>query len=115
MNTPVSSSVTLLTDPPFEAKLREDIVDGDSDSVLRDEVRVFHGLSVSGDVTGKYVYAGYGQKKDFDLLQEKGAPAFRRFLGPEALNLALNCRNRLLRQNCNRQVWSCFQGSQDQR
>ncbi|ORY34010.1 hypothetical protein BCR39DRAFT_518112 [Naematelia encephala] len=72
MNTPVSSSVTLLTDPPFFAKLQEDIVEGDPDTVLRDEVPVFHGLSVSGDVTGKYVYAGYGRKADFDLLQEKG-------------------------------------------
>ena len=72
MNTPVSSSVTLMTDPPFSAKLQEDIVDGDPDSVLRDEVRVFHGLSVRGDVTGKYVYAGYGRKADFDLLEEKG-------------------------------------------
>lgn len=72
MNTPVSSSVTLFTDPPVHAKLREDIVEGDPDSVLRDEVRVFHGLSVSGDVTGKFVYAGYGRKADFDLLQDKG-------------------------------------------
>ncbi|KAK6910065.1 membrane protein [Kwoniella mangroviensis CBS 10435] len=72
LNTPVHASVTLLTDTPFKAKLREDIVDGDPDSQLRDEVPVFHGLSASGDVKAKYVYAGYGRKKDFDLLQEKG-------------------------------------------
>jgi N-acetylated-alpha-linked acidic dipeptidase len=72
MNTPVENSVTLLTDPPFHAKLREDIVEGDPDSVQRDEVRVFHGLSVSGDVTGKYVYAGYGRKRDFDALVARG-------------------------------------------
>ncbi|WVQ80772.1 hypothetical protein IAT38_002877 [Cryptococcus sp. DSM 104549] len=72
MNTPVHASVTLLTDPPFSAKLREDIIEGDPDSELRDEVPVFHGLSVSGDVTGKYVYAGYGRKQDFDLLEKKG-------------------------------------------
>ncbi|KAK8864419.1 hypothetical protein IAR55_001667 [Kwoniella newhampshirensis] len=72
MNKPVHASVTLLTDPPFHAKLREDILPGDEDSQLRDEVPVFHGLSVSGDVSGKYVYAGYGRKQDFDLLQEKG-------------------------------------------
>ncbi|WVW83943.1 hypothetical protein I302_105966 [Kwoniella bestiolae CBS 10118] len=72
LNTPVHASVTLLTDPPFKAKLREDIVEGDPDSQLRDEVPVFHGLSASGDVKAKYVYAGYGRKKDFDLLQEKG-------------------------------------------
>ena len=57
MNDPVSSSVTLMTDPPVHAKLQEDIVEGDPTSELRDQVRVFHGLSVSGDVTGKYVYA----------------------------------------------------------
>ncbi|KAE8537903.1 hypothetical protein D1P53_005964 [Cryptococcus gattii VGV] len=72
MNTPVSAAATLLTDPPFHAKLREDIVDGDSDSELRDEVPVFHGLSVSGDVKGNFVYVGYGRKQDFDLLKERG-------------------------------------------
>jgi N-acetylated-alpha-linked acidic dipeptidase len=68
----VSSSVTLLTDPPVSAKLREAQVKGDPDSVLADEVRAFHGFSISGDVTGKYVYAGYGRKSDFELLQSKG-------------------------------------------
>ncbi|KAK4687379.1 N-acetylated-alpha-linked acidic dipeptidase, partial [Tremellales sp. Uapishka_1] len=72
MNTPVAASLTLLTEPQFEAKLREDIIVGDPDSVLRDEVAAFHGLSASGDVTGKYIYAGYGRKADFELLQEKG-------------------------------------------
>lgn len=72
MNTPVYAAATLLTDPPFHAKLREDIVDGDSDSELRDEVPVFHGLSVSGDVRGNFVYVGYGRKKDFDLLKQRG-------------------------------------------
>lgn len=74
LNTPVSSSVTLLSDPPIKAKLREDIVKGDPDSVLRDEVPVFHGLSVSGDVTGQVIYAGYGRKRDFDALQARGKP-----------------------------------------
>lgn len=72
LNTPVSSSVTLLSDPPIKAKLREDIVEGDPDSVLRDEVPVFHGLSVSGDVTGQVIYAGYGRKRDFEALQDRG-------------------------------------------
>lgn len=72
MNTPVSSSVTLLSDPPVRAKLREAKLQGDPGSELADEVRVFHGLSVSGDVTAQYIYAGYGRKEDFDLLQDKG-------------------------------------------
>lgn len=72
LNAPVSSSVTLLSDPPIKAKLKEDIVAGDPDSVLRDEVPVFHGLSVSGDVTGQVVYVGYGRKRDFEALQARG-------------------------------------------
>ena len=79
MNDPVSSSVTLMTDPPFKAKLQEDIVEGDPDSVLRDAVRVFHGLSVSGDVTGQVVYAGYGRKSDFEMLQAQGKSPFESF------------------------------------
>ncbi|GMK59448.1 hypothetical protein CspeluHIS016_0800540 [Cutaneotrichosporon spelunceum] len=72
MNTPVFAGVTLFSDPPVHAKLREARVEGDSASELADEVRVFHGLSVSGDVTAQYIYAGYGRKDDFDLLQAKG-------------------------------------------
>ena len=72
MNTPVTASVTILSDPPIKAKLREDIVQGDPDSVYRDDVPVFHGLSVSGDVIGQVVYAGYGRKRDFEGLQAKG-------------------------------------------
>lgn len=72
LNSPVASSVTLHSDPPFHAKLREATLEGDPDSELADEVRVFHGLSISGDVQGKYVYAGYGLKSDFELLQSKG-------------------------------------------
>ncbi|KAL1406998.1 Vacuolar protein sorting-associated protein 70 [Vanrija albida] len=72
LNTPVSSSVTLLTDPPVHAKLREEYLPGDPDSRLRDEVPVFHGFSVSGNVQAQYIYAGYGTKYDFELLQAKG-------------------------------------------
>jgi hypothetical protein len=102
MNTPVENSVTLLTDPPFHAKLREDIVEGDPDSVQRDEVRVFHGLSVSGDVTGKYVYAGYGRKGDFELLQEKGMSDLR------DIKTLIPFRYRFHRQDCSCQVWWCL-------
>ncbi|WVR07065.1 hypothetical protein IAU60_004104 [Kwoniella sp. DSM 27419] len=72
LNTPVHAALTLHTDPPFKAKLREDIISGDPDSQLRDEVPVFHGLSACGDVKATYIYAGYGRKADFDLLQDKG-------------------------------------------
>lgn len=72
MNTPVHAAVTLLTDPPFHAKLREDILEEDPDSIYRDEVPVFHGLSVSGDVRGQVIYVGYGRQRDFEALQDKG-------------------------------------------
>jgi N-acetylated-alpha-linked acidic dipeptidase len=72
MNSPVYGAVTLLSDPPVKAKLREAHLKGDPDSELADEVRAFHGFSVSGDVTAKYVYVGYGRKADFDLLARNG-------------------------------------------
>jgi N-acetylated-alpha-linked acidic dipeptidase len=63
MNKPVSRSVDILLPDgngavEWSAKLREDIVEGDPDSVFRDEVPTFHGLSVSGNVTGKILFAG---------------------------------------------------------
>lgn len=72
MNTPVSSSVALLTSPVYRPRLREAVLEGDPYSVLADEVRSFHGLSVDGHVSAEYIYAGYGRKSDFDLLQSKG-------------------------------------------
>lgn len=72
MNTPVSTSVALLTKPAYHPKLREARLDGDPYSELADEVRAFHGLSVSGHVKAPYVYAGYGRKTDFDTLVKKG-------------------------------------------
>lgn len=77
MNKPVSRSVDILL--PYgngmiewSATLREDIVKGDPTSVLRDEVPVFHGLSVSGNVTGPIVFVGYGTKRDFEDLERAG-------------------------------------------
>lgn len=72
MNTPVSSSVALLTDPVYRPSLREAVLDKDPYSQLADEVRAFHGLSVDGHVSAQYIYAGYGRKVDFDLLRDKG-------------------------------------------
>jgi N-acetylated-alpha-linked acidic dipeptidase len=66
MNKPVSRSVDILLPDgngavEWSAKLREDIIEGDPDSVFRDEVPTFHGLSVSGNVTGKILFAGESQ------------------------------------------------------
>ena len=99
MNKPVSRSLEILSPVnngaiEWSAKLREDIVEGDPGSILRDEVPTFHGLSVSGNVTGKIVFAGklnmyskiclpfsetifpmhtgYGSKRDFEALEAKG-------------------------------------------
>lgn len=76
MNTPVDREISILLPnssfAAWSAKLREDIVEGDPFSELRDEVPVFHGLSKSGNVTGQLVYAAYGRKSDFDALAEAG-------------------------------------------
>jgi hypothetical protein len=76
LNKPVDREVSILragsSDAAWSAKLREDIVEGDEFSKLRDEVPVFHGLSKSGDVTAQVVFAGYGRKSDFDALEKAG-------------------------------------------
>jgi len=108
MNTPVSSSVTLLSDPPIKAKLREDIVKGDPDSVYRDDVPVFHGLSVSGDVTGQVVYAGYGRKRDFEALKARGKHCHL-----VAFDSVLIARYRSHRKDCSGQIWGQLPRTQD--
>lgn len=77
MNKPVFRSVDILVPDgnglvEWSAKLREDIVEGDPTSIYRDEVPTFHGLSVSGNVTGPILYAGYGSKQDFEALEAAG-------------------------------------------
>jgi N-acetylated-alpha-linked acidic dipeptidase len=87
MNKPVGRKVDILGDAASEgsprpvewsAKLREDIVEGDPTSIYRDEVPVFHGLSISGDVTGRIIYAGYGRKPGVDV---KGSIALVKYGG----------------------------------
>lgn len=77
MNKPVQRSLDILYPEgngiiEWSAKLREDIVPADPTSLLRDEIPTFHGLSASGNVTGKIVFAGYGTKEDFTALAAKG-------------------------------------------
>lgn len=76
LNKPVDREISILragtSDATWSAKLREDIVEGDKFSQLRDEVPVFHGLSKNGNVTAQVVYAGYGRKSDFDVLEKAG-------------------------------------------
>lgn len=80
MNKPVSRSIDILLPEgngliEWSATLREDIVKDDPTSVLRDEVPVFHGLSVSGNVTGPIIFVGYGTKRDFEDLERAGIDA----------------------------------------
>ncbi|KAJ9099261.1 hypothetical protein QFC21_004142 [Naganishia friedmannii] len=80
MNKPVSRSLDILLPEgngliEWSATLREDIVEGDPTSVLRDEVAVFHGLSVSGNVTAPILFVGYGTKRDFEDLERAGIDA----------------------------------------
>lgn len=59
-----------LVEPPslaWTATLDENLVYHD-----REQTRVFHGLSKSGNVTGRLVYANYGSREDFEELAENG-------------------------------------------
>jgi N-acetylated-alpha-linked acidic dipeptidase len=53
----------------YEARLEEDVLDGDESSQLADRVPTFHGYSASGNVTAPYVFVNYGTYKDFEQLQ----------------------------------------------
>jgi N-acetylated-alpha-linked acidic dipeptidase len=69
LNTPVSSSVTLLTDPPVHAKLREEYSPATPTRGCATRFP-FHGFSVSGNVQAQYIYEG--GTEEFELLQSKG-------------------------------------------
>ena len=51
----------------WEAKLEEEKAYKD-----REQTLIFHGHSRSGNVTGPLVYANYGSREDFKMLQSKG-------------------------------------------
>lgn len=77
MNKPVHRSLEILYPEgngivEWSAKLREDILPQDPTSLLRDEIPTFHGLSVSGNVTAKIIFAGYGTREDFIALAAAG-------------------------------------------
>ncbi len=56
----------------YQPSLEEDILKQDETTGLSDRIPTFHGYSASGNVTGKFLYVGYGRKEDFELLQSKG-------------------------------------------
>uniref|UniRef100_A0A060T6Z2 ARAD1B23584p n=1 Tax=Blastobotrys adeninivorans TaxID=409370 RepID=A0A060T6Z2_BLAAD len=77
LNRPVDHAVNLYDESGkvvFSASLKEDKLDQDPTSNLTDSelVPTFHGYSASGNATGKFVYANYGTKEDYDRLVELG-------------------------------------------
>ncbi|KAL8280525.1 hypothetical protein RQP46_007173 [Phenoliferia psychrophenolica] len=77
LNYPVSHSLTLTppgaTSPSFVASLLEDEVPEDSTSKEgRFDVPTFHGLSKNGTASGQLVYAGRGNREEFQALVAAG-------------------------------------------
>lgn len=56
----------------YEASLVEDVLKEDPTTSGDDLIPAFHGYSAAGNVTGPLVFANYGTKEDFDLLEAKG-------------------------------------------
>lgn len=76
MNTPLNHSVEILGDDGavvWSAPL-EEVADGTDPEAGQyfDAVPAFHGLSKSGEVKGKLVYANYGRQEDYQALIDKG-------------------------------------------
>lgn len=76
MNTPLNHSVEIIGDDGlavWSAPLEEvaDFTDPEAGKYA-DAVPAFHGLSKSGEVTGKLVYANYGTQEDYKALIAKG-------------------------------------------
>ncbi|KAI5960832.1 VPS70 [Candida pseudojiufengensis] len=53
----------------YTAPLKEDIIDEDP-TTHNDTIPTFLGYAANGNVTGQYIYANYGTKRDFELLKE---------------------------------------------
>ncbi|KAI0089082.1 Zn-dependent exopeptidase [Irpex rosettiformis] len=76
MNTPLNHSVEILDEDGnafWSAPLEEEADETDPDAgKYRDSVPTFHGLSRSGDVKGKLLFANYGRQEDYQALLEQG-------------------------------------------
>jgi len=68
---PKQVSVTMTAPVHYEASLREDVVDADSDTKL-DPGPTYFGMTASGDVSGELVYASSGNPSDYDWLASQG-------------------------------------------
>lgn len=74
-NIPISASLALHTEDgsvKYQASLTEPELAEDPTSSPSNGYPAFHGYSANGNVTGKLVYANFGQLKDFELLESKG-------------------------------------------
>ncbi|KAF5363622.1 hypothetical protein D9756_000320 [Leucocoprinus leucothites] len=81
MNTPLERAVQIVEDDGsvlWDADLKEHAPEGDNKdqdaAKYADAVPTFHGLSISGDVTGYLVDGNYCSKEDYDKLVVDGAP-----------------------------------------
>ncbi|KAJ6515617.1 hypothetical protein C8R45DRAFT_957123 [Mycena sanguinolenta] len=76
MNTPLARHLEVVNkdgEVVWKADLEEVADDTDPEAGEHYlDVPTFHGLSASGDVQGKLVYANYGMKEDYDALVAKG-------------------------------------------
>ena len=77
LNTPLNHSVEILNehgDAVWSAPLEEEADETDPDAAkYLNSVPTFHGLSRSGSVKGKLVFANYGRQEDYQALLEQGA------------------------------------------
>ncbi len=77
MNTPLDRSVEILSEdgePVWKAHIEEvaeDVLDPEAGEYAT-AVPVFHGLSRGGEVQGRLVYANYGRKEDYEVLERRG-------------------------------------------
>ncbi|CUM62836.1 uncharacterized protein PRCAT00000394001 [Priceomyces carsonii] len=74
LNFPKEHGLHLLTNNKvkFSASLEEDEIAEDLQTKKGKTVPTFHGYSASGNVTGRFFYANYGFKEDFQKLEELG-------------------------------------------
>ncbi|KAI9656119.1 MAG: hypothetical protein M1831_004690 [Alyxoria varia] len=76
INYPQSHRLALLktsddqdTTVEYEAKLKENVLEEDPTSGLKEQIPTFHGYSANGNVTAQYLFVNYGTYQDFEDLR----------------------------------------------
>lgn len=74
LNRPISHRAALIENGKvvYELSLEEDVQAQDPATRRPDRIPTFHGYSASGNVTAEFVFANYGQKSDFEALENAG-------------------------------------------